>query len=73
MKSIRIYLLFFIGILFVGCSEDTMDKINENVNDPLNVQSKFILTDVMTSTSFSTTGAVYAFYSSVYMDYNVGI
>ena len=27
----------------------------------------------MTSTSFSTTGADYAFYSSVYMEYNVGI
>ena len=73
MKSIRIYLLFFIGILFVGCSEDTMDKINENVNDPKTSPSTFILTDVMTSTSFSTTGADYAFYSSVFMEYNVGI
>lgn len=50
-----------------------MDKINKNVNDPTNVQSRFILTDVFTSTAFSITGSDYAFYASVYMEYNVGV
>lgn len=62
-----------VGILLFSCSEDKLDEINKNVNDPTNVQSRFILTDVMTSTAFTITGSDYAFYSSVYMEYNVGI
>jgi hypothetical protein len=56
-----------------ACSEDIMDSINENPNNPKKVASKFILTDIMTSTAFSITSADYAFYSSVYMELNVGI
>jgi hypothetical protein len=50
-----------------------MDDINKNPNNPTNVASRFILTDVMTSTSFSITGADYAFYTSCYMELNVGV
>ena len=50
-----------------------MDTINENPNNPTKIASRFILTDVMTSTAFSITGADYAFYSSVYMELNVGV
>lgn len=50
-----------------------MDTINENPDNPKKIASRFILTDVMTSTAFSITGADYAFYSSVYMELNVGV
>lgn len=55
-----------------SCSEDVMDSINNNPNDPKDVPSRFILTDVMTSTAFSITGADYNLYASVYMELNVG-
>lgn len=72
MKSIKYYFLL-IFVALASCSEDVMDEINKNPNDPTKVASRFILTDVMTSTAFSITGADYAFYSSVYMELNVGV
>jgi len=56
-----------------SCSEDTMDDINKNVNDPTNVSSNLTITDVMTSSAFSVTGSDLAFYASVYIEHNVGI
>jgi len=50
-----------------------MDKINNNPNNPTDVASKYIITDVMTSTAFTCTGADLNFYASVYMEHNVGI
>ena len=60
-------------LLFYSCSQDTMDKINANPNNPTDVASKYIITDVMTSTAFNCTGADLNFYASVYMEHNVGI
>ena len=73
MKSIKLYTLFAMLFAMAACSEDVMNSINENPNNPTDVASRFILTDIMTSTAFSVTGADYAFYSSVYMELNVGI
>lgn len=71
MKSMKVY-LFLMLIAFTSCSEDVMDDINKNLNDPTDVASRFILTDVMTSTAFSITGADYNFYASVFMELNAG-
>lgn len=70
-----IYIAILLGILgiSVSCSEDIMDDINKNVNDPENMSSRLILTDMMTSTAFSVTGSDLAFYASVYIEHNVGI
>lgn len=35
------------GVLF-SCSEDKMDKINQDIDNPHSVDAKFILTDVIT-------------------------
>ena len=56
-----------------SCSEDVMDSINKNVNNPSDMVSKLIITDAMTSTAFSIVGSDLAFYSSVYMELNTGI
>lgn len=61
------------AILVYSCSEDTMDDINKNVNDPTDVASNLIITDVMTSTAFSVTSSDIAFYASCYVEHNVGI
>ncbi len=56
-----------------SCSEDIMDDINRNVNDPTQVSSNLIITDAITRTAFTLTGSDLAFYSSVYIEHNVGI
>lgn len=61
------------GMLFTACSEDTMDKINENKNNPTEMGAKFILTDVMTGTAFNVVGSDLAFYTSCYIEHNVGV
>ena len=62
------------GLTFaVACSEDTMDEINANKNNPTDMSSKFIITDVMTSTAFNIVGSDLAFYASCYIEHNVGI
>jgi hypothetical protein len=57
---------------FTSCSEDAMDKVNENVNKPNDVQAKFILTDVITRTAFYNTGGDFNTYLSVYVEHEVG-
>lgn len=61
------------AIVVYSCSEDTMDDINKNVNDPTDVATNLIITDVMTSTAFSVTSSDIAFYASCYIEHNVGI
>ncbi len=67
---IGVFLLLFFGW---SCSEDIMDDINENVNDPVDVGTHLIITDVMTSTAFRVVGSDLAFYASCYIEHNVGI
>lgn len=55
-----------------SCSEDVMDNINVNVNNPTDVPSRFAITDAMTSTAFSNTGAELSFYTGVYVELNGG-
>src|SRR5665647_1245845 len=73
MKAIKLSSLLLFLFMFMSCSEDIMDRINENPNNPLDMQSRLIVTDVMTSSAFNVTGSDFAFYTSVYMELNVGI
>lgn len=74
MKKIIYITILSIGIfLFGACTENIMDDINKNVNNPEDVNSSLTLTDMMTKSAFSNTGSDLAFYSSVYIEYNVGI
>lgn len=50
-----------------------MDRINKNVNDPIQVATRYTLTDVMTASAFSITGSDLSFYASSYIEHNVGI
>ena len=75
MKKNIIKSLLLTGLILfnISCSENLMDDLNKNVNDPENMSTRLILTDLMTSTAFSVTGSDLAFYSSVYIEHNVGI
>jgi len=50
-----------------------MQEINKNPNNPSDVASKFIITDIINNTSFTVTGTDFALYASIYVEYNVGI
>lgn len=56
-----------------SCSEDKMDDINKNKNNPEFMESKYIITEVMTNTAFSITASDLAFYASVYTELNGGV
>lgn len=61
------------AITFASCTEDAMDKINENPNNPKDAPAKFLVTDLGVSTAFNTIGGDFSLYSSVYMEHEVGI
>ena len=73
MKNIRniVILIAFVGLH--SCSEDTMQEINKNPNNPTEMAARLIITEIINRTSFTTTGADLALYASVYIEYNVGI
>lgn len=74
-NKITAKLLTLIGwaVLAGACTDSVMDKINEDKNHPSNVQAKFILTDVITSTSFGGVGGDFSSYASVYMEHETGV
>ena len=59
-------------VAFTSCSEDIMDEVNVNKNNPKDVYAKFILADVITSTSFYNVGADINTYVSAYVEHEVG-
>ena len=71
-KYIVILLLVITSISFNSCSEDKMDDINKNVNNPTDVPTRFAITDAMTSTAFSNTGSDLSFYTGIYIELNAG-
>ncbi len=70
MKRIKYILIGLVASSFVlqSCSEDKMDDINKNQNDPEFMESKYIITDVMNSSAYNGIGGDLAFYASVYTE-----
>ena len=67
------YILAIAAVLFTAACSDLMDDLNKNVDNPTNVESKFTISDGLVATAFSTVGADYTLYASVFMELNVGI
>ncbi len=74
MKKYIFTLLSAACIGFTSCSEDTMDEININNEDPApeKVPAKLQLTDAIMSTGFSTVSGDFAFYTSSLTEQNCG-
>jgi len=70
-KIINILLIAVASSMFFACSEDIMDDINKNVNNPSDMQTRLTITDLMLSTAFRT-ASDYAFYASVYIEHAAG-
>lgn len=68
MCAIPVFLL-----AFAGCSQDTLEEINENKNNPSEVAGKLIITDAIASSAFTMTSSDMAFYASIYIEQNAGI
>ena len=62
-----------LSVVFSGCSEDAMDRINKDHGHTQSVAARFILTDVITSTAFSNAGGDFNTYLSAYIEYEVGV
>jgi len=56
----------------ISCSEDVMDSINKDINHSKDVQAKFILTDIITSTAFNNVGGDFNTYASAYVEHEAG-
>jgi len=69
----NIIMIALCAVMVYSCSEDIMDGINKNVNNPTDVSSRLTITDAMTSSAFNVTGSDLAFYASCYIEHNVGI
>jgi len=61
-----------ISASMASCSEDVMDSINADTNHTKDVQAKYILADVITSTAFNVVGGDFNTYASAYVEHEVG-
>ena len=77
MKKVN-YIGRFAAVLFTlalvgACSEDTMDGINKYDRYPLDVQTQFLLPDVIVRTADRTVGGDFNLYASVYVEHEGGV
>jgi len=73
----NLYKLLALGLLispiaFSSCSEDRMDEINVNPNNPVDVEAKFLLAEVITGTAVTSVGGDLNTYLSTYVEHEVG-
>src|SRR5690606_6883263 len=73
----NIYKLMALGMLaapiaFSSCSEDRMDEINFNPNNPRDTEAKFLLADVMGGTAVSSVGGDLNTYLGADVEHEVG-
>ncbi|MBD1427588.1 SusD/RagB family nutrient-binding outer membrane lipoprotein [Sphingobacterium arenae] len=73
----NIYKLMALGMLaapiaFSSCSEDRMDEINFNPNNPRDTEAKFLLADVIVGTAVSSVGGDLNTYLGAYVEHEAG-
>ena len=70
----KIFLMSLVALLAVSCSEDTMDEINKDNSNPAvdKVGAKFMITDAIMSTGYTTTSGAYAWYISSFTEQEFG-
>ena len=75
MKVFKSIMTFSVLSLFLlsSCTDAILDKINENPNNLLDAQSRFIMPELITSTGFSVTGGDFSLYASIYVEHEAGI
>ena len=66
-------LFLAVVLVFFSCSDDALDRVNNDKDHPKGVDSKYILTEVITSTAFHNIGGDLSTYLSTYVEHEVGI
>ena len=61
------------ALALLACTDEALNKINENTDNPAKVESKYILAEVITSTAFHNIGGDMNTYLSTYIEHEVGI
>lgn len=69
----RFLFALFALVTMGACSEDTMDDINKYDRYPLEVQTQFLLPDVLVKTADRTVGGDFNLYASVYIEHEGGV
>ena len=59
--------------LLASCSQDALDAVNRNGDDPKDVPAQFILMDLITATAINTVGSDLSMYASIYMELEAGV
>jgi len=75
MKKLFKYMIAVILTLYIplSCSEDAMDKVDTNNNNPTEIPIKLILPQTIMSTVFGLSGNDLAWYSSIYVEHTTGV
>lgn len=73
MKNFKYIFLLLIGGLFFSCTDEIMDEINKNPNNPTDVPSRLVITDALNRSVVSVTNGDYAFYASLFVEHHVGV
>jgi len=66
-------LILVAAFVFSSCSQDVLDNVNNHNDHPKNVEAKYILAEVITSTAFHNIGGDLNTYLSAYIEHEVGI
>lgn len=68
--------MFLMSLTFIGvfsCSEEALDKIDENLNNPTDVSVDLILPVVQTGLAYSVIGGDMSLYASVWVQHTTGV
>lgn len=71
-KILVITVLLSVGV-FHSCSDDKLDEIGTNPNNPTEVPIKLLIPQVTVETAFGVSGTDLAWYSSVFVEHTTGV
>ena len=72
MDMKKLIYIFCAASLLTACTDDVMDRLNRNENDPEEVPARYLLTDAETASAVSVVSGDFAFYTAVYMEQQAG-
>ncbi|GHT76822.1 hypothetical protein AGMMS50262_16130 [Bacteroidia bacterium] len=65
--------VFLVSAFLFSCSDEALNKVNEDGDHAKGVEAKYILAEVITSTAFHNIGGDFNTYLSTYVEHEVGI
>lgn len=72
MKILKYLTIISFSFLLFSCSEDIMDEVNVDQNNPSDMDAKNLIPDAILKTAFETTATDLAWYATVYIEHAAG-